>query len=238
MVFILVILNLAYLTANEYQHIVRIVGNDIPGAKKIITGLTQIRGIGYNFAYAIIDSLKIPSNGNIGNLTESQVQSIEKIIKDPNSANFPSWFLNRRKDIETGQTIHMITSDIALTVRNDIEREKGIYSWRGYRHMYGLKVRGQCTRTSGRKGGAVGVQKGGKVLPAGAPGAPGAEAVPAEGTAPAEGATPAAGKGTAPAAGKGTAPAAGKGTAPAAGKGTAPAAGKEAPKETKGGAKK
>jgi len=229
MVFILVILNLAYLTANEYQHIVRIVGNDIPGAKKIIAGLTQIRGIGYNFANAIIDSLKIHSNGNIGNLTESQVQSIEKIIKDPNSANFPSWFLNRRKDVETGQTIHMITSDIALTVRNDIEREKGIYSWRGYRHMYGLKVRGQCTRTSGRKGGAVGVQKGGKVLPAGAPGAPGAEAAaPAEGTAPVEGA----------AAGKGTAPAAGKGTAPAAGKGTAPAAGKETPKETKGGAKK
>ena len=225
MVFILVILNLAYLTANEYQHIVRIVGNDIPGAKKIIAGLTQIRGIGYNFANAIIDSLKIPPNGNIGNLTESQVQSIEKIIKDPNSANFPSWFLNRRKDVETGQTIHMITSDIALTVRNDIEREKGIYSWRGYRHMYGLKVRGQCTRTSGRKGGAVGVQKGGKVLPAGAPGAPGAEAVaPAEGAAPAEGV----------AAGKGTAPAAGV----AAGKGTAPAAGKETPKETKGGAKK
>jgi len=235
MVFILVILNLAYLTANEYQHIVRIVGNDIPGAKKIIAGLTQIRGIGYNFANAIIDSLKIPSNGNIGNLSESQVQSIEKIIKDPNSANFPSWFLNRRKDVETGQTIHMITSDIALTVRNDIEREKGIYSWRGYRHMYGLKVRGQCTRTSGRKGGAVGVQKGGKVLPAGAPGAPGAEAAaPAEGGA--AGAAPAAG--TAPAAGKGTAPAAGKGTAPAAGKGTAPAAGKETPKETKGGAKK
>src|SRR3970040_2000325 len=84
-----------------------------------------------------------------------------------------------------------------------------------------LKVRGQCTRTSGRKGGAVGVQKGGKVLPAGAPGAPGAEAAaPAEGTAPVEGA------------------AAGRGTAPAAGKGTAPAAGKETPKETKGGAKK
>ncbi|MEX2060652.1 MAG: 30S ribosomal protein S13 [Nitrosopumilaceae archaeon] len=217
------------MTANEYQHIVRIVGNDIPGAKKIIAGLAQIKGIGYNFANAIIDSLKIHSNGNIGNLTESQVQSIEKIIKDPNSANFPSWFFNRRKDVETGQTIHMITSDIALTVRNDIEREKGVYSWRGYRHMYGLKVRGQCTRTSGRKGGAVGVQKGGKVLPAGAPGAPGAEAaVPAEGTAPAEGA----------ATGKGTAPATGKGTAPATGKGTAPAAGKETPKETKGGAKK
>ena len=128
----------------------------------------------------------------------------------------------------------MITSDIALAVRNDIEREKAMSSWRGYRHMYGLKVRGQRTRTTGRKGGAVGVQKGGKVLPPGAAGAPGAPS--AEGEAPAEGAAPAEGEA---AAGKGTSPAAGKETAPAAGKATSPAAGKEtAPKETKGGAKK
>jgi len=239
MVFIRVISKLAYLSSTEYQHIVRIVGNDLPGAKKIIVGLTQIKGIGYNFANAILESLKINTNKNIGNLTEPEVQSIEKIIKDSSSANFPEWFLNRRKDLETGVTKHLITSDIALTVRNDIEREKAMYSWRGYRHMYGLKVRGQRTRCTGRKGGAVGVQKGGKVLPPGAAGAPGAEGeAPAEGAAPAEGEA-AAGKETAPAAGKGTAPAAGKGTAPAAGKGTAPAAGKgTAPKEAKGGAKK
>ena len=230
MVFIGVILKVAYLTANEFQHIVRIVGNDVPGEKKVIVGLTQIKGIGYTFANAILESLKINTNTNIGNLTESQVQSIEKIIKDPNSANFPLWFLNRRKDIETGKTMHLITSDIALTVRNDIEREKAINSWRGYRHMYGLKVRGQRTRTTGRKGGAVGVQKGGKVLPAGAPGAPGAEAVPAEGVAPAEGA--------APVTGKAAAPTTGKTTATPGGKAAAPTTGKEAPKETKGGAKK
>ncbi|MCH8860043.1 MAG: 30S ribosomal protein S13 [Thaumarchaeota archaeon] len=226
------------MSSTEYQHIVRIVGNDIPGAKKIIVGLTQIKGIGYNFANAILESLKINTNKNIGNLTDPEVQSIEKIIKDSSSANFPQWFLNRQKDIETGVTKHLITSDIALAVRNDIEREKAMSSWRGYRHMYGLKVRGQRTRTTGRKGGAVGVQKGGKVLPPGAAGAPGAPS--AEGEAPAEGAAPAegeaaAGKGTA-AAGKGTA-AAGKGTA-AAGKGTAAAEKGTAPKETKGGAKK
>ena len=38
--------------------------------------------------------------------------------------------------------------------------------WRGYRHLYGLKVRGQRTRCTGRKGGAVGVAKGGKAAPA------------------------------------------------------------------------
>ncbi len=83
----------------------------------------------------------------------------------------------------------MITSDIAFTVRNDIEREKATNSWRGFRHMYGLKVRGQRTRTTGRKGGAVGVAKGGKILPAKAEGA----APAAEGEAPAaEGKAPAA----------------------------------------------
>jgi len=234
MVFILVILKLAYLSSTEYQYIVRIVGNDIPGAKKIIVGLTQIRGIGYNFANAILESLKINTNKNIGNLTESEVQSIEKIITDSSSANFPQWFLNRQKDIETGVTKHLITSDIALSVRNDIEREKAMSSWRGYRHMYGLKVRGQRTRTTGRKGGAVGVQKGGKILPPGAAGVPGAPG--AEGEAPVEGAAPAEGEATA---GKEATPAAGKEAAPAAGKETAPAAGKEAtPKETKGRAKK
>ena len=153
------------MSAQEYRHIVRIVGNDIPGAKKVLVGLTQIKGIGHSFATAILDTLKIDTNSNIGFLSEEQVQSIEKLITDPISSNFPVWFLNRRKDIETGKDIHLLTSDIPFTLRNDIERERVTNSWRGYRHLYGLKVRGQRTRTAGRKGGAVGVAKGGKAAP-------------------------------------------------------------------------
>ena len=154
------------MSTQEFRHIVRIVGNDIPGAKKAIVGLTQIKGIGYNFATAILDTLKINTNTNIGFLSESNVQSIEKLITNPIAGNFPVWFLNRRKDIETGGNMHLLTSDIPFTLRNDIERERTTNSWRGYRHMYGLKVRGQCTRTTGRKGGAVGVAKAGKPAPA------------------------------------------------------------------------
>ena len=62
--------------------------------------------------------------------------------------------------------MHLLTSDIPFTLRNDIERERVTASWRGYRHLSGLKVRGQRTRTSGRKGGAVGVAKGGMAAPA------------------------------------------------------------------------
>ena len=166
--------NLAYLSS-EYENLIRIIGNDIPGEKKTLIGLTQIRGLGYMFANSILQILKINPDSRIGTLSAEQVSSIEKIIEDPKSANFPTWFLNRQQDVETGDDLHLVTSDIAFNIRNDVEREKGVFSWRGYRHMYGLKVRGQRTRCSGRKGGAVGVAKGGRILPAkGGAGAPAA----------------------------------------------------------------
>ena len=189
------------MSTQEFRHIVRIVGNDIPGAKKAIVGLTQIKGIGYSFATAILDTLKINTNTNIGFLSESDVQLIEKLITNPIAGNFPVWFLNRRKDIETGANRHLLTSDIPFTLRNDIERERITNSWRGYRHMYGLKVRGQCTRTTGRKGGAVGVAKAGKAAPAQAAAAPAAPTAAAAAPAAAKpaAAAPAAAKKAAPA---------------------------------------
>ena len=166
--------NLAYLSG-QYENLIRILGNDIPGEKKTLIGMTQIRGIGYMFANSILQILKINPDSRIGTLSSDQVSLIEKMIQDPKSQNFPIWFLNRQKDIETGDDLHLLTSDIAFNLRNDVEREKGVFSWRGYRHMYGLKVRGQRTRCTGRKGGAVGVAKGGRVLPAkGGAGAPAA----------------------------------------------------------------
>ena len=185
-----------YLSSQEYRHIVRIVGNDIPGERKLIVGLTQIKGIGFNFATAISSTLKINQNSNIGNLTEENVKAIEKLILNPIEAKFPLWFLNRQKDIETGKDMHLLTSDIPFTLRNDIERERVTVSWRGYRHLSGLKVRGQRTRTSGRRGGAVGVAKGGLAAPVkkGSAGAPAADAAaaPAADAAAAPAATPAA----------------------------------------------
>jgi len=183
-------------------------------------------------ANTILNVLKINPGQRIGYLSPEQIKSIENVIKNPSASNFPSWFLNRRKDVETGEDKHLITSDIAFTVRNDVEREKASGSWRGIRHMFGLKVRGQRTRCTGRKGGAVGVAKGGKVMPTreGAAGA-GAPAADAEGApaADAEGA-PAAGAEGAPTAGKKETSAAGKKETSAAGKKETSAAGKkEAP---------
>jgi SSU ribosomal protein S13P len=68
--------------------------------------------------------------------------------------------LNRRKDPFLGVDRHLITSDLLITVRNDIEFMKKIKSYKGTRHMLGLKVRGQRTRTTGRTGLTVGVKRG------------------------------------------------------------------------------
>ena len=161
------------MSISEYKHILRIAGKDIEGSKKIIIALSQIKGLGYNLSQVILQSLNISSNMRIGFLTEKEVTDIEAAIKNPSLIGIPNWYLNRRKDSDTGTDKHLLTSDLDFTISNDIEREKTVYSWRGYRHMFGLRVRGQCTRTTGRKGGAVGVKKVTLRPSAGGPGAPG-----------------------------------------------------------------
>lgn len=208
------------LSASEYKHILRIAGKDIEGSKKVIVAISEIKGVGYNFAQVLTQTLNINPDRRVGFLTDSELREIEQAISNPDKAGVPQWYLNRRKNMDTGSNQHVITSDLDFAATNDIEREKLVMSWRGYRHMFGLRVRGQRTRTTGRKGGAVGVKKV-AMKPGQVPGAPGA-AAPAAGAA----AAPAAGKESAkPAAG--AAPPAGAakpaaGAAPAGG--TKPAA--------------
>ena len=173
------------LSASEYKHILRIAGKDIEGGKKLIVALSEIKGVGYNFAQVLIQSLNINPNMRVGFLTENDIHEIEQAISNPAKAGIPQWYLNRRKNMDDGSNNHMITSDLDFAASNDIEREKLVMSWRGYRHMFGLRVRGQCTRTTGRRGGAVGVKKV-KMMPGAAPAAPSAAdaaAPPAGGTA-------------------------------------------------------
>ena len=66
---------------------------------------------------------------------------------------------NRRKALDNGRDVHLIGPDATLSVKNDIDFMTDIRTWKGVRHSLGLKVRGQRTRTTGRKGRAVGVAK-------------------------------------------------------------------------------
>jgi small subunit ribosomal protein S13 len=210
------------LSASEYKHILRIAGKDVEGSKKLLVALSEVKGVGYNFAQVLTQSLGLNANTRVGFLTDSQIKQIEQALANPAKVGVPEWYLNRKKDMDSGTTHHLITSDLDFSIGNDIDREKTIMSWRGYRHMFGLRVRGQRTRTTGRKGGAVGVKKV-KMMPGAVPGA--APAAGAAGAAPAAGAVPAAGAAAKPAAG--AAPAA----KPAAGAAPAKPAGKEPEKK-------
>jgi len=145
--------------STEFKHIVRLAGKDLDGTRKIAYALTQIKGINIRLADAIVKKAEVPPDKRLGFLSETEIRRIEDIISNINNYNVLPWLLNRRKDLETGRDIHLITSDLDLRVKADIEREEAMKSWRGYRHSYGLKVRGQRTRTTGRKGRVVGVRK-------------------------------------------------------------------------------
>jgi len=120
--------------------------------------LKRIKGVNLTLANAILKKAGINPDKRAGFLTESDVERIEQIIKDPTKFALPNWLLNRRKDLETGKDLHIIRADLDLRTKTDIKQMKEIKSWRGYRQAYGLKVRGQRTRTTGRKGKAVGVK--------------------------------------------------------------------------------
>ena len=177
------------LSASEYKHILRIAGKDVEGSKKLLVALSHVKGVGYNFAQVLTQSLGINPNTRVGFLTDSQIKEIEQALANPAKVGVPEWYLNRKKDMDSGTTHHLITSDLDFSIGNDIDREKTIMSWRGYRHMFGLRVRGQCTRTTGRKGGAVGVKKV-KMMPGGVPGAAPAAGAAGPAAAPAAGAAP------------------------------------------------
>jgi small subunit ribosomal protein S13 len=145
--------------SKEFRHIVRITETDMAGADKVVYALSNIKGIGINLANAIVRKAGVNPAARMGNLTETDIERIEDIIRNPDKYGFPPWLFNRQKDVETGKNLHIIGSDLVLRSKLDIDQMKTIKSWRGYRHAYGLKVRGQRTKTTGRSGKAMGVKK-------------------------------------------------------------------------------
>jgi small subunit ribosomal protein S13 len=147
------------MSETEFRHLVRISGRDLDGGKKLIVALSDLKGVGYNFANVITTQLSIDPRARLGTLTEEKVKEVERAIQNASRATLPRWYYNRRNDPETGEAKQLLGSDLDFVQKNDIEDERNIQSWKGVRHGLGLKVRGQRTRTTGRKGRTVGVRK-------------------------------------------------------------------------------
>lgn len=154
-------------TKTDFRGIVRVAGKDMKGDLPIAKALNQIKGMGVSLADSIATiaavKLNIDKKEHIGNLTDDQLDELEKIVLNPVSYGVPVWMVNRRKD-SSGTNRHLIGADLDFAIRQDIEAEKNIKSYRGVRHMFGLPVRGQRTKTMGRRGMTLGVVKK-KVMP-------------------------------------------------------------------------
>ena len=115
----------------------RISGVVIPSDKQVQIALTYIHGIGPTSALAILAAAKIEPTTRVKDLTEAEEQELREIID---------------RD-------YTVEGDLQRLVTNNITRLKDIKCYKGTRHIAGLPVRGQRTRTNARtrKGKAIAV---------------------------------------------------------------------------------
>ncbi len=138
--------------------LVRILGKDIIGSKKLFSGLTRIKGISWAIASAICKILELDKDIKIADLNQEQLRKIEELMENP---NFPNFIKNRQKDFDSGSDSHYYGSDLNLKTEFDIKRMKKIKSYKGVRHTAKLPVRGQRTKSNFRpnKGKSGGIKK-------------------------------------------------------------------------------
>ena len=145
----------------ELKYFVRIANADLDGNKPIYKALTKIKGINFTFSNAICNVAEIEKTKKTGYLTDAEAAKIDEIIKYPLKFNVPFWLLNRKRDSEDGIDKHLIGTTLTFTQDNDIKMMRKIKSYKGIRHMLGLPVRGQRTRSNFRKnkGKVLGVKR-------------------------------------------------------------------------------
>jgi len=134
-------------------------GTDVQGTLKTSYAVAEVKGLSSALSNAILRKAGVNPDLRVGYITESEIAKIEDVIRDPVKYGIPGWMFNRRKDTDSGKDNHILSADLALKIKTDIDGAKEIRSWRGYRHAYSLKVRGQRTKTTGRAGKALGVKK-------------------------------------------------------------------------------
>ncbi len=106
----------------------RLVGINIPDNKRIIVALTYVYGIGPSLSKKILDDVKIDHSKRAKDLTADESNKLKEIIEKN----------------------YKIEGELRRQIMMNIKRLKDIGSWKGFRHIKGLPVRGQRTRTNTR----------------------------------------------------------------------------------------
>src|SRR5580658_5345118 len=107
----------------------RIAGIDLPRNKRTIIALTYIHGIGRSTAAKLCDSLGLPSERRVQDLTEDEITKLRDEIE------------------KTGLPIE---GDLRRVEGLNVKRLIEINCYRGQRHRRGLPTRGQRTKTNAR----------------------------------------------------------------------------------------
>jgi len=107
----------------------RIAGVNIPERKQIETALTYIYGIGRSLSKKILEEAKISPDIKAERLSEEEINKLREIIEGKK---------------------YKIEGDLRRELMTNIKRLKEIGSYRGIRHIKGLPVRGQQTKTNSR----------------------------------------------------------------------------------------
>ena len=168
------------LQEGSFQHILRISNTNIDGRNKAMFAFTAIKGIGRRFSNILCKKADIdlnkrygaPHSGpflsalyssflsifhfsllfpcRAGELTNEEIDKVITILQHPRQFKIPNWMLNRQKDIKDGKYSQVYSNFLDTKLREDIERLKKIRAHRGLRHYWGLRVRGQHTKTTGK----------------------------------------------------------------------------------------
>lgn len=106
----------------------RIVGVNIPDNKKIEYALPYIYGIGLTSARKILKEAQVDFNKRAKDLTAQEINRIRELIEKN----------------------YRIEGELKRETMQNIKRLKEIGAYRGIRHIRGLPVRGQRTKTNSR----------------------------------------------------------------------------------------
>jgi small subunit ribosomal protein S13 len=142
----------------DFRYLVRIENTDLDGKRNVVSALTGIKGINHRLSRVVAETAGVNLAVRIGELTDEEIDTVVKTIENVDEI-VPTWMVNRRMDPETGDDIHLVGSEIPMQLTEDINNLKKIRSWKGMRHEKGLPVRGQRTKSNGRTGATVGVQR-------------------------------------------------------------------------------
>jgi small subunit ribosomal protein S18e len=163
------------LTCSSFQYIIRLLNTNVDGKQKVMYALTKIKGVGRRYSNLVCKKADVDLSKRAGDLTSEELERIVTIIQNPlqcmfyllsaqyllltSSDKIPTWFLNRQRDIVDGKNSQVLANGVDSKLRDDLERLKKIRAHRGLRHYWGLRVRGQHSKTTGRRGRTVGVSK-------------------------------------------------------------------------------